>query len=80
MISQSIYSLIGGFPITPSDTTALSEVRALYVAGQGDVAVRMVADGSVLNFKGVPGGTLLPIQVDRVMATNTTATFILGLR
>jgi hypothetical protein len=58
----------------------LTDVRALYVGGAGDVAVRMVADGAVLTLKGVPGGTLLPIQVDRVMATNTTATFMLGLR
>jgi hypothetical protein len=79
MISQSIYSLIGGSVITANDDTALVDVRALYVGGAGDLSVRMLADGTVLDFKGVPGGTLLPIQVDRVMAA-TTATFILGLR
>lgn len=78
-ISQSIYSLTGGYPVTPNDTTKLVDCRALYVAGAGDVAVRMTGDGSVLTFKGVPGGTLLPVQCVNVMATGTTATFILAL-
>jgi hypothetical protein len=79
MISQSIYSLIAGFSVTANDSTPLVDVRALYVGGAGDVVVRMVGDGSVLTFKAVPGGTLLPVQVDRVMAAST-ATFILGFR
>ncbi len=78
-ISQTIFSLVAGVAVTPSDTTPLTDVRALYIGGAGDVVVRMIGDGSVLTFKGVPGGTLLPVQVDRVMAA-TAATFILGFR
>jgi hypothetical protein len=79
-ISQTVYPAIAGFTVTPSDTTVLTDVRALWVGAAGNVAVRMIADGSTLVFAGVPAGTLLPVQVDKVMATNTTAGSMLGLR
>jgi hypothetical protein len=69
----------GGIAITASDSTVLSPVlRALYVGGAGNVAVRML-DGSTQTFVGVAAGTVLPIQIDKVMATNTTASSMVGL-
>ncbi len=68
------------FSITPSDTVDLtSNTRALYVGGTGNMVVQMAGDGSQVTFSGIPAGTILPIQVSRVLATLTTATLILGL-
>jgi hypothetical protein len=79
-LDTSISSLSSGFAVTPSDaTTFIEPVRALWIGGAGNVAVRMAADKSVLTIAGVPAGTLLPFQVDRVLAA-TTATLILALR
>jgi hypothetical protein len=64
--------------ITPSDTTNIAPTRAIYVGAQGNLAVRMIA-GNTLTFTGCPAGLLLPIQCDRVMATNTTATGIVAV-
>jgi hypothetical protein len=63
--------------VTKSDATILEKTRALYIGGTGDVAVRM-ADGSAVTFSAVPVG-ILPIQVDQVKSTGTTATLILAL-
>jgi hypothetical protein len=79
-VDTSMFSLISGFVVTPSDaTTFQGTVRAIWVGGAGDVAVRMARDQSVLTIKGVQIGTLLPLCVDRIMATNTTATNLLAL-
>lgn len=78
---QNLYSAVAGFAVTPSDSTVFSSThRALYIGGAGDVTVRMVRDGSQLTFSAVPVGTLLPVSVDKVLATGTTATLILALR
>ena len=64
--------------IVPSDAGTLANVtRALFVGVAGSVAVRMSGGGSV-TLANVPAGTLLPIRVDRVLATGTTAGGILG--
>ena len=66
------------FSIIPSDSSDLTqETRALYVGGAGDLAVVM-ASGQTVTFA-VPAGSLLPVRVDRVKATGTTATDLLGL-
>jgi len=68
-----------GFAVTPSDSTALAETtRALYVGGAGDISVLMQS-GASLDFTAVPVGTVLPIRVDRVNATGTTASAIVAL-
>lgn len=64
--------------ITPSDSTSLSGVRALYVGAGGDVTVQGGSGQSVL-FKAVPTGAVLPIQAGKVMSTGTTATNIVAL-
>ena len=53
---------------------------ALYVGVAGDVHVRMAGDNSdaTIVFKGVPGGSFLPIVVKAVLSA-TTATDILAI-
>ena len=69
----------GAFAVTPSDSTDLSQVRGLYIGGAGDLAVRMRDTPTVtVTFKAPPVGTLLPLNVTRVMAA-TTATLIIAL-
>lgn len=64
--------------ILPNDMADLAVVpRALFVGQTGDVAVRMLGGASV-TLANVPAGTLLPIRVDRVLSTGTTAGDILG--
>lgn len=66
--------------ITKSDTTIFNPpVRGLYVGGLGDVAV-VTQDGSAVTFTAVPAGTYIPIGLQKVMSTGTTATNIVGLR
>lgn len=65
--------------VTPSDTVAITPnpTRALYVGGGGNLAVLIGAN--TVTFSGVQAGSILPICVTRVNATNTTATNIVAL-
>jgi hypothetical protein len=65
--------------VTPSDTSAVT-ASALYVGGAGNLQVDMLNGHTAVLFMAVPVGTVLPITVSRVYATNTTATQILALR
>lgn len=64
--------------VTPSDSTVLN-ARALYIGGTGDLAVIPIGNSSPVTFVGVPAGVVLPLQVTKVMATNTTATDIVAI-
>ena len=79
--------------VTPSDTLDVTDASgdnapvyaaALYIGVTGDVAVVCAGDngnalaGTAVTFKAVPVGWF-PVQVRRVMNTNTTATNIVGL-
>jgi hypothetical protein len=65
-------------PITPSDATDLPQVtEAVWVGGAGVVAAVM-PDQSVVNFTCI-AGTVLPLKVRRINATNTTATLLVAL-
>lgn len=64
--------------ITKSDATIIPTTRGIYVGGAGDINVRM-AGGSTVLFSAVPVGTVLPIQVDKVLSTSTTATLMVAL-
>ncbi len=69
----------GGFAVTPSDTVDLPrETRALYVGMSGDLSLVM-ADGSSIVLGGIVAGSLVPVRVTRVKATNTTAGLLVGL-
>ena len=82
------------YAVTPSDTQDLpnsaganptpSYAKALYVGATGNLAVIMAGDssnsgqGTPVTFLNVPVGWC-PIQVRRVMNTNTTASDIIAL-
>lgn len=67
-----------GFGIIASDTNDLQEItRAIYVGAGGDLVVEMAWGGEV-TLKAVPGGTLLPLRVRKVLAA-TTASYLVGL-
>lgn len=64
--------------VTPSDTVDLVYMsRALYVGTAGDISVIDYFGATVL-LKNVPVG-VLPVCVQRVRATGTTASNIVGL-
>jgi hypothetical protein len=65
--------------VTPHDTTIIPVTRGLYIGGAGAVTARMSGDSANATFAAVPVGTILPIQVDRVLSTGTTATNIVAL-
>jgi hypothetical protein len=66
--------------ITPNDGANLPvfPTRGLYVGEGGNISVIM-AGGTTLTFAGVGSGAILPIRVDRVRATGTTAGSIVAL-
>jgi hypothetical protein len=63
--------------ITPSDTLE-QFFKSIYVGGAGNVTVITEA-GSTTTFTAPPVGSIIPIRTKRVMATNTTATLLVGL-
>lgn len=69
-----------GVAVTPDNDADLAfRTRGLWVGGLGNVAVQW-PNGTSTTFTAVPAGTLLPIRVDRVLATGTTATNIVALK
>lgn len=65
--------------VVTSDTDVLTPpALGLYIGHAGDVAVRMYGNQQVLTFTAVKIGTVLPIVVDQVLQTNTTATNIVA--
>lgn len=65
--------------VTASDSTDLTGTRGLYVGGAGNVAVRCIhSPDTTVTLNSVPAGSIIPIQVTRVMAA-TTATNIVAL-
>lgn len=63
--------------ITPSDSTGLY-YRGIYIGVGGDVAL-MNKRGTAVTFKNMAAGIYYPLSPIKVMATNTTATDIVGL-
>lgn len=66
-----------GTAVTPSDTVNLAKGGLLYVGVSGDVKVTTI-QGTDLTFKAHPVG-YMPVYVEKVFATGTTATDILVL-
>jgi hypothetical protein len=73
------HGAVQGAAVTKSDATVLNPTRALWVGGAGNVAVIFTKGSAAVTLTGVPAGTLLPVQVTKVMSTNTTATDIVAL-
>ena len=65
--------------VTASDSTDLGTTRGIWVGGAGNLAVMFSGDSAAVTLVGVTAGSLLPIQVQKVMSTNTTATSIVAL-
>ncbi len=79
-VSREVSPASSAAAVTPSDTTVYDPPgRALYVGATGNVAVRMAGGGQTVTFVNVQGGSTLPITVDMVMSTNTTASSIVIL-
>ena len=75
---------VDGAAVTPDNSNDLTiSSRALWIGGAGDLKVTMKGmqgdAGASITLVGVPAGTLLPLAVDRVWATGTTATNIVAL-
>lgn len=70
-----------GTVITPSDTVAITPTRAVYVGGTGHLTVHFVGAPAGTNtlISAIPVGTILPIAVDLILSTGTTATLIVAL-
>lgn len=65
------------FEITPNDSADLEKrVKALYVGGEGDIAV-VDKEGTEVIYQNVFG--ILPVRAVRIRSTGTTATNIIGL-
>ena len=77
--ANATVSAHSAFVVTKSDSTILPVTRGLYIGGTGDVNVVMAEDENTVLFSAVPAGTILPIQVIKVMSTSTTATLIVAL-
>jgi hypothetical protein len=77
--NSAVYAATKAVAVTKSDATILETTRALYVGGTGDVAVVMADGGNAVTFSAVPAGSILPVQVTKVMSANTSATLILAL-
>ena len=64
--------------VTKSDSTVLNATRALYIGGDGNVAVTMSGGGDA-TFVGLLAGAILPVRATKVLSTGTTATNIVAL-
>lgn len=67
--------------VTPDNSTLIATgvTRALYVGETGDITALMADGGTAVLFKNVSAGTVLPIRVQRVNSTGTTAASIVAL-
>lgn len=69
------------FTITPSDTANLANVAIVYVGnagGTGNIKVT-TAQGTVVIFKSLLAGTVLPVQVQKVWSTDTDVSDLVGI-
>jgi len=65
--------------VTPNDSTVFADpARGLYIGGAGTLRVRMYPSGIVQDFPAVIAGPM-PVRVDMVHTTGTTATGIVRL-
>ena len=70
----------GAETIIPDNESDLAyATRALYVGEAGDVVVQMLT-GEMVTLANMQAGTIYPMRVRRVLATGTTASYLVGLR
>ena len=72
-------SAINSVAVTPSDSTEVS-CEALYIGGDGNVAIKHKADTATVTYTGLTAGMILPVKLvgGRIMAA-TTATLIIAM-
>lgn len=68
----------GAASVTPSDSAEMPITRSLFIGTNGNIKVTM-ADGQEITFINLTAGTIFPIQVVKVWATDTTVTTIIAL-
>lgn len=66
------------FSITPHDTNNIRETRAISINNAANAVVNVIMSGGQQLEITLCPGVLHPLQVIRVLATNTTATGIIG--
>lgn len=80
VVDPSIAAATFALAVTKSDVTTFDPpTRAIYVGTTGDVAVRMALGQNDVTFPAVAGSVILPIAVDRVLSTGTTASNIVRM-
>lgn len=67
------------FAITKSDSTKFHKPVTVYVGTTGDVAVKDWLTGTSVTYKAVPAGSTVPVQVEMVLSTGTTAADMVGI-
>lgn len=72
------YQAIKSVDVTPDDSSDLAIIGAIiFVGGGGNLEVTTVSGDTVIYYN-LPDAYTLPVQVRRVLNTNTTATFIIA--
>jgi hypothetical protein len=74
---SALFSARSVATVTPSDSTDLTNCRALWVGGSGNLVVQGIDNNSSVTIVIPTGGVLIPIFASRVMAA-TTATNIVA--
>lgn len=67
--------------ITPNNDNNLATIptRGIYVGVSGNIKVDMATTGTAIIFKNLAAGVVHPIAVNRIYATDTTATDIVAV-
>jgi phage tail sheath gpL-like len=79
-IDSGVFGFRNAIAVTPSDTADLvNQARALWIGAGGNVTVNMAQTGASITFTAVPAGTLLLGNINRVLATGTTAASLVAL-
>lgn len=67
------------FSITASDATKFHKPTTVYVGVTGNVAVKDWETGTSITYVAVPAGSVVPVLVEQVLSTGTTATSLVGI-
>jgi hypothetical protein len=64
--------------VVPSDSVNLAQPATIYIGGAGNASV-LTEFGDTVTFTALPVGSVIPVRVARVNATNTTATLMIAI-
>ncbi len=77
---DTTFSARNAVAVTTHDTNAIAPIPTkIYVGGAGNITCRMMGSSADVVFTAVPVGTILPIKVQYIRATGTTATLMIAL-